>query len=44
MKIIDISWAISSATTGYKDKDVVQFEEIKTFLDAQKRQLTRPYN
>ncbi len=31
MKIIDISWAISSATTGYKDKDVVQFEEIKTF-------------
>lgn len=30
-KIIDISWPISNATTGYKDKNIVQFEEVKNF-------------
>lgn len=30
-KIIDISWPISQATTGYKDKNVVEFREIKHF-------------
>ncbi len=32
MKVIDISWPISKATTGYKDKDVVEFEEVKHFI------------
>jgi len=32
MKIIDISWPISSATTGYKDRTVVKFDEISNFL------------
>jgi len=31
MKIIDISWPISVETTGYKDRKVVAFEEIKSF-------------
>ena len=31
MKIYDISWPISSATTGYKDKKVVNFEPTKSF-------------
>lgn len=31
MEIIDISWPISSATTGYKDRKVVEFHERKTF-------------
>ena len=31
MKVIDISWPISTATTGYKDKDVVKFDEVKNF-------------
>ena len=31
MKIYDISWPISSATTGYKDKKVVNFEPVKSF-------------
>jgi len=31
MTIIDISWPISTATTGYKDKKVVHFEEVKNF-------------
>lgn len=31
MKIFDISWPISSATTGYKDKKVVNFEPVKSF-------------
>lgn len=30
MKIIDISWPISQATTGYKDKSIVKFETRKT--------------
>jgi len=32
MKIIDISWPISKATTGYKDKNIVQFEDTKSFV------------
>ena len=31
MKVIDISWPISKATTGYKDRSVVSFDEIKNF-------------
>jgi arylformamidase len=31
MKIIDISWPISTATTGYKDRFIVQIDEIKNF-------------
>jgi arylformamidase len=31
MKIIDISWPISKATTGYKDRSVVDIQEIKNF-------------
>jgi len=31
VKIIDVSWPISSATTGYKDRGVVQFDEIRNF-------------
>jgi arylformamidase len=30
MKIIDISWPISTATTGYKDRYIVEFDEIKS--------------
>ncbi len=32
MKVIDVSWPISRATTGYKDRAVVKFDEIKNFL------------
>ena len=31
MKIIDISWPISKATTGYKDRSVISFDEVKNF-------------
>ncbi len=31
MKIIDISWPISEATTGYKDRHIVKLQEIKSF-------------
>ncbi len=31
MKIIDISWPISDATTEYKDKKSISFAELKTF-------------
>lgn len=31
MKIIDISWPISTATTGYKDRHIVNIEEVKNF-------------
>ena len=31
MKVIDISWPISKATTGYKDRNIVTIEEIKNF-------------
>lgn len=31
MKVIDISWPISKATTGYKDRSIVDIEEIKNF-------------
>ena len=31
MKIYDISWPISTATTGYKDKKIINFESIKSF-------------
>ena len=31
MKIYDISWPISAATTGYKDKKIVKFEPTKSF-------------
>jgi len=30
-KIIDISWPVSQATTGYKDKNIVEFREIRHF-------------
>ena len=32
MKVIDVSWPISRATTGYKDRGVVKFDEVKNFL------------
>lgn len=31
MKVIDISWPISKATTGYKDRYVVGIDEVKNF-------------
>lgn len=31
MKIVDISWPITSSTTGYKDKGVVEVEWLKNF-------------
>ena len=31
MKVIDVSWPISRATTGYKDRAIVKFDEIKNF-------------
>lgn len=31
MKIIDISWPISKATTGYKDLTLVKFHDLKNF-------------
>jgi arylformamidase len=31
MRVIDISWPISKATTGYKDRSVINFEEVKNF-------------
>lgn len=31
MKIIDISWPLSSATTGYKDRQILQFQARKVF-------------
>jgi len=31
MKIFDISWPISTATTGYKDRHIVEFTETRTF-------------
>lgn len=31
MRVIDISWPISTATTGYKDRSVVSFDEVKNF-------------
>jgi arylformamidase len=31
VRIIDISWPISSATTGYKDKKVVNVTDVKNF-------------
>jgi len=31
MKVIDISWPISKVTTGYKDRSVVAFDEVKNF-------------
>ena len=31
MKIIDISWPISKATTGYKDRSVINIDEVKNF-------------
>ncbi len=31
MKLIDISWPISEATTEYKNKDTILFETIKSF-------------
>ncbi len=31
MEIIDISWPISKATTGYKDRNVVEFNEVRNF-------------
>jgi arylformamidase len=30
-KIIDISWPISTATTGYKDRSIVHFDDVKSF-------------
>jgi len=30
-KIFDISWPISQATTGYKDRNIVKFHDLKNF-------------
>jgi arylformamidase len=40
MKIIDISWPISTVTTGYKDKKVVTFEATKQFEKDGARETT----
>lgn len=31
MKVIDISWPISKATTGYKDRSIINIDEVKNF-------------
>lgn len=31
MRVIDISWPISKATTGYKDRSIVNIDEVKNF-------------
>lgn len=40
MKVWDISWPISNATTGYKDKKVVHIEEVKHFVKDGARETT----
>lgn len=40
MNIIDISWPISQATTGYKDKSVVNFDAVKNFNTDGARETT----
>lgn len=42
MKIIDISWPISAATTGYKDKKTIAFHEVKSFVkdDVRETEIT----
>ena len=40
MKIYDISWPISTATTGYKDKKVVNFQPIKSIDKDNVRETT----
>lgn len=38
--IIDISWPVSKATTGYKDRNVVDFHEVKNFNSDGVRETT----
>ncbi|MFI5333248.1 MAG: cyclase family protein [Candidatus Babeliales bacterium] len=40
MTIVDISWPISTVTTGYKDKKVVNFTEVKEFNKDGARETT----
>jgi arylformamidase len=34
VKIIDVSWPITAGTTAYKDKSVVRFDVVSSFLDG----------
>lgn len=38
MNIIDISWPISQATTGYKDKKIIAFDTVKHFEQDEVRE------
>lgn len=40
MKVIDISWPLSEATTGYKDKKILKFEPTKNFEQDGARETT----
>lgn len=40
MKIIDISWPLSEATTGYKDRKILKFEPRKIFDKDNARETT----
>lgn len=40
MKIIDISWPITTATTGYKDKKLVNITDVKNFNNDGVRETT----
>ena len=40
MKIYDISWPISTATTGYKDKNIINFDSAKSFDNDGVRETT----
>ena len=40
MKVIDISWPLSSATTGYKDRHILKFESTKEFAKDGARETT----
>lgn len=40
MKIIDISWPLSKATTGYKDRSIIEFSDRKTMSRDGARETT----
>jgi len=40
VKILDISWPLHSATTGYKNKKVIHFKQIKQFAQDNVRETT----
>lgn len=40
MKVFDISWPLSPATTQYKNKDIIKFTQVKSFEKDGARDLT----